>query len=160
QLPVEVSASEPADSWPLVGQALVARATGTMKAIFMLLPAAGDADALILLRSLYEHVTTFAWLAADPTEERLKRWMKSDRQARLDSDEDCKQFGVELLTKDQRAMFEKQVQDLPKAMPDLKQRAEAADEAWEGKITGLRGSGESRSFRGMYGVGYRHHSAI
>jgi hypothetical protein len=159
-LPVETSATAPSDSWALVGPALIARATGTLEAIFALLPEGRDSDALVLLRSLYEHVVTFAWLGADPTEERMQRWMKSDRQARLDADDDCRQLGVIVLTDEQRAMFERQVKNLPKEMPTLEQRTRAADTAWKSKIAGLRGSDQPRSFRGLYGIAYRHHSAL
>src|SRR5512132_4502770 len=66
--------SRPVDAWPLVGPALIARATGSLEAILALVPLRREADADTLLRSLYRHVTTFAWLAGEPGEERMRRW--------------------------------------------------------------------------------------
>ncbi len=153
-LPLDVVVQGPVDAWPLVGPALIARATGTQEAILALLPLDREADADVLLRSLYEHVTTFAWLAVDPGEDRMSRWLKSDCKSRLRTDRDCRKVGVELLAQEKRREFEETVANLPKEMPDLLGRAEGADEHWEGRIRGLRGSSPT-SFRGLYAMAYR-----
>lgn len=160
RLPLDVTVHGPPDAWPLVGPALISRATGTLEAIFALHPLDREADANTLLRSLYEHVTTFAWLAADPGEERMRRWLKSDCRARLRMDDDCKKVGVPILDPDKRNEFETTVAALPNEMPDLLARAEAADNYWTGKITGLLGADTAMSFRGLYAFAYRRYSAI
>src|SRR5918995_7183674 len=64
-LPVDVLVRGPADAWPLVGPALIARATGSPEAILAFVPLGREADADTLLRSLYEHVTTLlGWPAS------------------------------------------------------------------------------------------------
>lgn len=159
-LPVEGFSRGPGDSWPLIGPALVARATGSLQAIMTLLPLDRDADALILLRSLYEHVTTFAWLSSEPTAERLGRWLKSDSVARIRADDDCVRLGMPILEADQRARLERTIASLPSEMPDLLSQAEAADNHWSGHIDGLDESGMPSSFRGLYAFAYRRFSAI
>jgi hypothetical protein len=116
-LPVDVLVDGPADAWPLVGPALIARATGSLEAILALVPLGREADADTLLRSLYEHVTTFAWLAGEPGEERMRRWLKSDCEARLRADEDCRKVGVKILDDDRRKEFEETAAARPKACP-------------------------------------------
>jgi hypothetical protein len=101
-LPVDGLVHGPADAWPLVGPALIARATGRLEAILALVPLGREGDADTLLRSLYERVTTFAWLAGEPGEERMRRWLKSDCEARLRADEDCRKVGVKILDDDGR----------------------------------------------------------
>lgn len=54
------------DNWPVTAAALIAKATRTLEAICFLRASGFSADAIILLRSLFEHVVTFAWLATDP----------------------------------------------------------------------------------------------
>jgi hypothetical protein len=159
-LPVDVLVDGPADAWPLVGPALIARATGSLEAILALVPLGREADADTLLRSLYEHVTTFAWLAGEPGEERMRRWLKSDCEARLRADEDCRKVGVKILDDDRRTEFEETAAALPKGMPALLDRAEAADAHWVSRVTGLRDSTTPTSFRGLYAAAYRRFSAI
>ncbi|HVY77354.1 MAG TPA: DUF5677 domain-containing protein [Solirubrobacterales bacterium] len=159
-LPLEVLPTGPADAWQLTGPALVSRQVGSLTALLSLRPLGGEADPLVLLRTLYEHAVTFAWLAADPGEDRHRRFLKSDAVSRLSMDDDARRVGVQLLDEHQRAGFERQAAELPKEMPDLLQRAEAADRHWVGRIPALEDSSSTRSYRGLYAVAYRRHSAI
>jgi Family of unknown function (DUF5677) len=158
--PAEAPVSWPSN-WLLVGPGLIARATESLEAILALAPLHRDADAAILLRSLYEHVTTFAWLSANPCEERMREWDKSDVIALLRMDVDCQIVGEQFLSEEDRSKFE---QVLAKAsgssMPSLLDRATAADAHWSGKIAWLHGSAALESFRGVYAVAYRATSAI
>jgi hypothetical protein len=94
-------------------------------------------------------VTTFAWLAGEPGEERMRRWLKSDCEARLRADEDCRRVGVKILDDDRRKEFEETAAAQPEGMPALLDRAEAADAHWVSRVTGLRDSTTptSRSLR-------------
>lgn len=49
---------------------------------------------------------------------------------------------------------------LPKQMPDLVQRAEAAEDHWAGKVEFLKDSNSTHSYRGLYASAYRLHSSI
>jgi hypothetical protein len=159
-LPLTVRVSGPHDAWPLVGPAFVARIVGSAEALWHLHSLERQADAMVVLRTLFEHTVTFAWLAADPSEEQLKRFLKSDSVARLKADDDAIAVGQPLLSDEKRAEFEKQRDTLPKEMPDLAQRSVAADDYWSGKLPGLEHSDEPVSFRGLYALAYRHHSAV
>ena len=65
-LPIEGDVTGDGDVWTLVGPALLAHATGTLQSTFALAPTDSHKDASRLLRSLYDHVVTFAWLGAEP----------------------------------------------------------------------------------------------
>ncbi len=75
-------------------------------------------------------------------------------------DDDARKVDVKLLDVSQRAEFERQAAELPKEMPDLLQRAEAADRHWVGRIPALEDSSSTDSYRGLYAIAYRRHSAI
>ncbi len=159
-LSINVQVTGPRDAWALVGPGLIARQVGTLEAILALRPFGREADAFILLRSLYEHAVTFAWLAADPGEQRHQRFLKSDAATRIAMDDDARRVGEPMLSTEKRSEFEGRFEYLPKQMPDLVQLAEGADHHWTGKIDGLAGSSKARSYRGLYAIAYRHHSAI
>lgn len=159
-LPMDVRVTGPGDAWQLVGPALLARQVGSLEALFALRPLDRQADGFVLLRTLYEHAVTFAWFAADPGADRHSRLLKSDAVARLDADADIAKLGVSMLTVEERAKFESQRDRLPKQMPDLSQRAEAADSHWAGRVEYLKESSSTHSYRGLYATAYRHHSAI
>ena len=76
-LPVEVGPVGPADAWQPVGPSLISRQGGSLTSLLALRSLGGEADPLVLLRTLYEHAATFAWLAADPGEDRHRRFLKS-----------------------------------------------------------------------------------
>jgi hypothetical protein len=68
-LEVEGDAGGPQTAWPMVGPALLAHAISSLRSIvFRLRPDEANSDASRLLRSLYDHVVTFAWLG--PTRRR------------------------------------------------------------------------------------------
>lgn len=167
KLPIDQPLLESAGAWAVVGPALIARQVGTLEAIFALHPLGRDADPVVLARSLYEHAVTFAWLAADPSEERHRRFRKSDLVRRLKIDDDCRGLTdqgvkVRIMSPIERQGFEQQLNALPedlKQMPDLIDRADGADRHWTGTIEGLAGSDTTHSFRGFYAVTYRHESA-
>lgn len=92
RLPIEVATTGPCDAWALVGPALFAHATRTMRSIFVLEPRGAHNDAGRLLRSLYDHVVTFAWLAVDPPT-RLVLWRLEDLAQRLKTDREAAAAG-------------------------------------------------------------------
>jgi hypothetical protein len=159
-LPVEVRVAGPADAWALVGPGLLARQVGSLEALLRLRDLDRQADAFVLLRTLYEHAVTFAWIAADPGLDRHRRFLKSDAAARLAADDDARKVGVPLLDAANRAKYERLVKELPKQMPKLIQRAAAADRHWAEKVPGLEAANRVRSYRSLYAIAYRHHSAI
>lgn len=125
-LPITLPPLNIAKSWALVGPGLIARMVGTLEAVFALRPLDRVADPMILGRSLYDHAVTFAWLAADPGEERLERFQKADLCRRLQVDDDCRKLtyegiAIEIMPPEARANFERQLAELRqvKNLPDL-----------------------------------------
>jgi hypothetical protein len=158
-LPLEGRTTGPADAWPLVGPALIARQVGTVEGIFGIRPQGRDADPMVLLRSLYDHAVTFAWLAADPGKERHQCFLRSDAQQRLKADDDCRKIGIPMLGDEMRAKYQRQVDTLPAEMPPLAERAKQADGHWTERIEALRGPDTTHSYRGFYAFGYRRYSS-
>ena len=71
-----------------------------------------EVDALILLRALFDHAVTFAWLAGDPGKNRHQRFLKSDLCDRLRIDDDCRTIrsggtAIEVIDDERRLNFER-----------------------------------------------------
>lgn len=161
RLPMDFDVTGDADAWPLVGAALLSRATSTLRHVFDAHRDGHSVDAATLARSLYEHVVHLAWLAADPSAARIQAWRKVDLIARLKADTDARTIGEPLFDDHARAGIESQVAgmegpDRPLNLADL---AVAADKHWAGKLPGMAAYTERDSFRGLYAVLYRSYSS-
>ncbi len=158
-LPLEVRVEGPADAWALVGPCLLARQVGALEAMFALRPLDREADALILLRSLYEHAVTFAWLAIEPGAERQRKFLKSDLISRLELDKDMQAIGQPPLSDEVRRRFERERDGLPEKMPKLHELAEVVDGHWGPILPGWADSPD-HSYRGLYAIAYRRQSMV
>jgi hypothetical protein len=158
--PQEFAATGDDDAWPLIGTALVSRVTTILDAILTLQPIGRSTDGGTLLRSLYEHAVHLAWLAADPSPERLQRWRRYDLRMRQKADDDARQRGIELFTDGQRAELDAQVAGMEGGDLVLCDLAQAADESWNGKLPGLGDHTEAQSFRGLYAILYRSYTTV
>ncbi|MEK6328797.1 MAG: DUF5677 domain-containing protein [Actinomycetota bacterium] len=160
RLPAEFEVTGDCDAWPLISLALLSRTTGTLDSVLLLQPSERASDASTLVRSLYEHVVHFAWLAADPSAERIEEWRKHDLKQRLKADDDCKAVGYPLFDSATRAKIEAQVAAMKGNDLVLTNIAVAADKHWEPHIDTLEGHTQLRSFRGLYASAYRLHSGV
>jgi hypothetical protein len=158
RLPLDADSNGPETAWPLVAPALLAAATGSLKSIFVLRPHEAHNDASRLLRSLYDHVVTFAWLAVDPPG-RLAPWREADLRKRLTMADEFEEVGIELLSPDARADMERDVARTEGSVPNLADMAADADEYWLPRLPDLDGTG-FKSFRGLYTVLFRNHSGL
>lgn len=157
--PHELRGNSIDDIWTMVAYGLIARMTNCLDAIVSLHEEHKAAESVILGRSLFDHVVTFAWLAAEPLG-RTPRFVKNDAYWRLKMDEDCRRLNIPSpLTDERRADFEAQLQ-LGKNMPDLAERAVQADRHWIGRIPILEPAPDVKSFRGFYAWAYRHNSSF
>jgi hypothetical protein len=161
RLPAEYTATGDHDAWPLIGAAFLSRMTTTLQHIIDLQSRGRGVDAGILLRSLYEHLVQFAWLAADPSAARIEEWRKDDLHKRLTADTDARQRGVWLYGDEGRRQLESQVAGMTGNPLILEQLAHAADKAWAGKLDAVGHGSPSQvmSFRGLYAIVYRNYSA-
>jgi hypothetical protein len=161
RLPQEFDTASDSGRWPAIGTGLLSRMSTTLASILDLQHAKLEADAATLVRSLYEHAVHFAWLAADPSPERLEHWQKHDLVQRLKADDDTTAHGVSMLEPERRAQFEAQVATMRGATPlVLADLAIAADDHWAGKLRGMGKHTESTSFRGWYAFLYRTYSGM
>jgi hypothetical protein len=148
-LKVEGDRSIAGDILPLTSSGLLVHATSCLKSIiFRLGPDGALNDASRLLRSLYDHVVTFAWIASDPAAH-LPAWRKADLQERLTMDREAHAAGEQLLADDVRLEMERDVVGIEGRAPDLASKALLADRHWAPRIHELQADGLG-SFRGLY----------
>jgi len=158
-LEIEGDPRGPVGPWPLVGSGLLVHATSSLRSIvFRLAPDGAHNDASRLLRSLYDHVVTFAWLASDPPS-LLPVWRKSDLQERLKMDREARSAGEQLLADDVREQMERDVAGIDGNAPDLASKAVIADRHWAPRIDEFRADGLG-SLRGLYTILFRQHSGL
>jgi len=158
--PREFDVTSDTDAWPLVCTGLLSRMIGTMKAILAQHPDQLEADAGADVRRLFEHGVYLAWIAAEPSAKRIQAWTKADLTSRLAADRDAHAHGVELLTNEQRAELKTQVAKLAGDRLVLESVAEEADRRWAGKLPGMGGKGEVKSWRGFYAIVFRSYSGF
>jgi hypothetical protein len=158
RLPAAYDATGDHDAWPLLGAALLSRATSTLRHVFDAGRGRQSIDAATLGRSLYEHVLHFAWLAADPSPARLQEWRKADLVQRLKADNDARTVGVQLFDDAARAQVQAQVELMTGNDLVLSNLAIAADKHWAGKLPAMGTHRDLHSFKGLYAVLYRQYS--
>lgn len=160
EFPKEFEVRGDADAWPFVAAALVSRMTTTLETVIHLHLMRRAVDASILVRSVYEHAVCLAWLGADPTAERLADWRLSDIKMRLVADDEATDRGVVLLTPANRAEMQDQIGDRKLKRLVLVNLADEAETEWAGRLPGLDGEKDFRSFRGLYTILYRDYSGV
>src|SRR4051812_41673100 len=97
RLPLTVASDGAEDDWDVVGPAILAAAGRHLRAVAHL--KATFPSAVIgwqLVRSLFEYVVTYAWIAIDP-DDYAKRWLKYDYVYRLKLEDDLRALGAGLL---------------------------------------------------------------
>jgi hypothetical protein len=159
RLPLHIKTDGAEDDWDVVGPAILAASARHLRAISHI--QATFPSAVVgwqLVRSLFEYVATYAWIAADPTT-RAARWLKYDYGQRLKLDNDLGTFGETLLEADQRQRltdFGAGIND----MPNLVDRTTAADTDWATRLTEVEDflPEDVRSFRRLYPLIYRNAS--
>jgi hypothetical protein len=110
------------------------------------------------VRRLLELAIYLAWMAADPSEERIEAWRKRDLKARLAADADTRAHGEPLFTDGQRRAMEVEMAQLKGDRITVEDVALKADEYWGGKLPGMGEKGEAKSWRGLYAIVYRNYS--
>jgi hypothetical protein len=154
--PRTLTSSGAHDDWPLLGFAMLARASGTLGSVMALIPERRAADAAVLNRTLFEEVVTFAWIAVDPAAN-ATAWVRWDRRERLKLDNDLRDHGAPaLLAPSRRQEFEALVASGPSMPSNLADRAREADAHWLDRIDALDDDPRrATSFRTLYRYAYR-----
>jgi hypothetical protein len=159
QVPLTVPTALLENAWPLYGPALVVRMAGTVEAVLALRSLNREADPLCLLRVLYEHAVTFAWLAIDPPTH-VEFFRREDAEQRVKADNDCRGFGIEGLCAERRAELEERCRRISRAMPNVTERAIDVDRHWSTRIPEGSAQKGVLSLREMYVFVYRYGSAF
>ena len=160
RLPLAIESDGREDEWNVIGPAMLAGAARHLRAIVHLqkrFPSAVIGWQLV--RSMFEYVATYSWIAADPAT-RAEQWLKSDYVQRLKLDNDFHELGDGFLTDEARrrvADFRPEAAEMPGSLVD---RTKQADEAWADQVRELAGSlpEENRSFRALYPLIYMNGS--
>jgi hypothetical protein len=149
------------DDWPPIADGFLARTGQLLEALTVLVEHGHEGEAQMLLRIVYEHVTTFCWLAIDP-EANILQWREWADSRQLKLHRDAKRFGITVLTKAEVARYESARAPLP-----LPQLAEKVDDYWSEQSTAFRpydDSGEDPpsilTFSGFYTSVYRKASNL
>jgi hypothetical protein len=171
-LPVKPKTLMPAgdseqDNWELVAPAFVFTGMSCLCSILALgqfrgLPRGGTQDASVLLRRLYEHAVTFAWIAADP-DVHVRAWLASDYENRLKANRELRELGDAGLSAATEQKYKSYIAARPKIMGNVKTRTIEADRYWSAKIP-LHGRKAplpttKLSFESLYTMIYRGASA-
>lgn len=127
----------PEDRWPPIAHGFLARAGTLLEAVTRMVEQELEGEAQMLLRVLFEHVTTFCWIAIDP-EPHLVQWREWADSRQLKLHNDAKRFGLTVLTDAEVTAYKPAKPPLP-----LPQLTEAVDNYW---------SERSRAFRSLEGT--------
>lgn len=160
RLPLAVESDGHEDDWNVIGPAMLAAAARHLRTIAHLQRTfPSGVIGWQLVRSMFEYVATYSWIAADPAT-RAEKWLKSDYVQRLKLDNDFRELGVEFLSKDERQRVADFRPEGAEMLGSLVDRAKQADEAWVDQVRELAGSlpEENRSFRALYPLIYRNGS--
>jgi len=146
--------------WRLLGHALIARIAGLVRSICALTATGQQADSLILLRTLYDHVLMFCWLAINP-EERVYEWRDHAVVQRRKLHNDATLFGMRILSADEL----EEAAELVEFEHGPIQRADEVDAYWSARVAGFRPPTKGRqegllTMRGLYTGIYRSASRI
>jgi hypothetical protein len=159
RLPLTVESDGSEDDWDVVGPAMLAAAGRHLRAIAHLKATfPSGVVSWQLVRSMFEYVATYAWIAAEP-ETRAKRWLKADYQQRLKLDDDLGSLGERLLDEQNRQRVSEFGADITQMPGSLIDRTTQADQAWSDRFEELGPLPEDmRSFRRLYPLIYRNAS--
>lgn len=135
--------------WPVCATAALLRMCDTVDSIMTLMGRQKLGDGRALLRSLYEQVVVFSWVAIDPAT-RLERWEGASRKEQLKLHNEALRYGETILTPKEAKEFA-----AAPGVPATATMARELDEYWPGRVPGLHEAGGLLSFHGLYQGVYR-----
>jgi hypothetical protein len=135
--------------WPVCATAALLRMCDTVDSIMALMGKRKLGDARALLRSLYEQVVVFSWVAIHP-DTRLELWEGTSKKEQLKLHNEALRYGETVLTPKKVTEFAA-ARDIPPTVA----MANELDEYWPGRVPGLHEAGGLLSFHGLYQGIYR-----
>ena len=157
RFPLAYAPPGPELAWPVAAGAFVMRCGELLESVTRLVEQGRSADSFVLIRVLYEHATTFCWIAIDP-EDHQGQWMgwADYRQKALHNE--AKAYGVQVLTPEELAALK------PVKPPSTLTLAEQIDKYWPEHSSAFRprkgGVRDILTFRGMYTAIFRRASGL
>lgn len=142
QLPMRFYAGE--TWWSIFGAASLARMCDTVESLMDAMAARRDADAHDLVRSLYDQVVAFGWIAIDP-DRRHQRWIDGAGAEMLALHREAEAFGETVLTEDELVVAEQ-----AERLPPMIERAADVDEYWGKRAPRTHVPDAAVSFRHLY----------
>jgi hypothetical protein len=134
---------------------LVARTTGTMQAALHVAQLRREADLWPLIRSLFDHTTVLAWLAANPAAN-YPLWKAEDARNRIKAHDGwVRDLRRELLTPAGLAELRPIAAESHPGPTDLLSQARAADQYWRPRLGLVE---DHTTFVGIYQAIYRSSS--
>ena len=126
RMPVEIS-------WEFWATAMLARVGAILDSISVLVGAGRRADAEVALRTLFEQVTVFCWIAIDPNKH-LQEWREHSESRWAQFHEETRDdYGIELISAEEAETLARS------RMRTLELRTEAIDEYWPRHLEASRG---------------------
>lgn len=145
------------DNWPVIAAAHIVRATRSLEAICLLRSTGFGADATTVLRSLFEHVVTFAWLAIDPAAN-VPLWLKEDARARIAANTALESMDEPMFDDADTAYFRERIAGTTGGCPSVEGMAREADAHWATRIQHWDLTDPKNNFLGLYQLVYRFSS--
>jgi hypothetical protein len=152
-LPVHIHSTSPTtffEDWEITRAAFIARMASTLRHLGYLAPSYSRLDGLALARTLLDHVITFAWISADPTE-RVPAFLRTSFKSLLAKHNRAVDRGRSLLDESRRKRMSDYTRNVNRELPKLPRLAEEADAHWNERIENvLPGATEHINFHGIY----------
>lgn len=149
----------------LLGPGLLAKASGTLESMMLLLPSRRSADAMILLRALFENAVILAWIAADPAT-RADAWYRTSAFRELREHQDWLKAGLDLKTSAEAKQLKIEAGSESHRLPAVPVMAYEADQHWGNVVPGWTRDSTVKdnpnvfsSLRGLYRYVYQRGSA-
>jgi hypothetical protein len=145
--------------WHFWATAMLARTGSILDSVTALAERGRRADAEVVLRTLYVHVTTFCWIAIEP-DSHVDAWHKNaEAMWRVFSNESDESFGIKVLDDEIVADF------ASRRLKPIGQLAQDIDAFWPDHIEAFRrhpdtGKKEILTFSGLYTAIFRTASRI
>lgn len=142
------TSSTTGQSWEAFALATLARSHYTLRTILGL-GRDREVDTAVLLRAMFEHVVTFAWLLVDPVNH-FPMLLRSEYDQRIKQRRDLVEFGISGINVDENEIRRSLIDMGPRCAPDVLARTKLANSYWT-----RCGSVWIWNFRRAYGTLYR-----
>jgi hypothetical protein len=151
-LPVGVIPREPTsffESWEVTRAAFMARMSSTLRHLGYLAPSYSRLDGVALARTLVDHVITFAWVSASPSE-RVPAFLRTSFKSLLAKDRRAVERGASLLDSATRSRLSNYTRVVNRELPGLPRLSSEANASWGERLKSLPATIQIVDFEQLY----------